>query len=143
MSESTLRMIKMCSDAWQSMNTYTDQFDKGSKGVASVEVDAIDLVNWCQVIAMATRSLHERITNENLSSLQYNNLLGKYEKAIASAQTLIETNRRVTHHLAGAVEFIEKQYPNARQLDRGPIMRNMRRWRDQLSAALANIGAAK
>lgn len=61
----------------------------------------------------------------------------------AAVVDLIETNQRVEHHLAKAVEFIEKQYPDARQLDRGPIMRNMRRWRDQLSAALENVGGAK
>lgn len=42
---------------------------------------------------------------------------------------------RVAQHMAMAIEYIEKQYPNAAQLDRGPIMRNLRRWRDRLIAA--------
>lgn len=33
-----------------------------------------------------------------------------------------------------AIEYIEKQYPDAKQLDRGPIMRNLKRWRDKLLA---------
>ena len=84
MSSPVARLIEMCGDVWTSMNAYTDQFDKGSKGVASVEVSAIDLVNWCQVIGMATRGLHERITNENLSDIQYHRLLAKYEQAEAA-----------------------------------------------------------
>lgn len=44
------------------------------------------------------------------------------------------TVERVAKHMAMAIEFIEKQYPGARQLDAGPIMRNLRRWRDQLDA---------
>jgi hypothetical protein len=62
----------------------------------------------------------------------------------AAVAELIEKNHRVSAHIAAAIEFIEKQYPQARQLDRGPIMRNMRRWRDQLriALALARVGGA-
>jgi hypothetical protein len=42
---------------------------------------------------------------------------------------------RVAQHMAMAIEYIEKAYPDAAQLDRGPIMRNLRRWRDRLLAA--------
>lgn len=41
---------------------------------------------------------------------------------------------RVAQHMALAIEYIEKQYPDARQLDRGPILRNLRRWKDRLQA---------
>lgn len=59
-----------------------------------------------------------------------------------AAIELIETNRRTERHLAYGVEFIEKQYPQAKMLDRAPILRNMRHWRDALHTALARIGAA-
>jgi hypothetical protein len=71
------------------------------------------------------------------------NIRQKFDDHCAAVAELIGTNQRIAHHLANAVQFIEQQYPNARQLDRGPIMRNMRRWRDQLTTALARVGGAK
>ncbi len=46
-----------------------------------------------------------------------------------------DVTKRVAEHMARSVEYIEKVYPNARQLDAGPIMRNLRRWSRMLAAA--------
>jgi hypothetical protein len=48
----------------------------------------------------------------------------------------------VAWHIGAAVEFIEKRWPDAKQLDRGPILRNMRRWHERLTAALAGKDGA-
>lgn len=48
-----------------------------------------------------------------------------------------ERIRSVAWHIGKAVDYIEKQWPDAKQLDRGPILRNMRRWHAQLTVALA------
>lgn len=45
---------------------------------------------------------------------------------------------RVAQHIKTAADYIDKVYPTAKMLDRGPIMKNMRRWHEQLSAALAS-----
>lgn len=42
----------------------------------------------------------------------------------------------VASHIENAVDYITKQYPDARMLDRAPIMRNMRRWARNLRAAM-------
>lgn len=47
------------------------------------------------------------------------------------------TVRDVAWHIGKAVEYIEKQWPDAPQLDREPILRNMRRWALRLSNAVA------
>lgn len=47
-----------------------------------------------------------------------------------------DVTKRVAEHMARSVEYIEKVYPNARQLDAGPIMRNLRRWSRMLAAAI-------
>lgn len=45
--------------------------------------------------------------------------------------------RRVAQHIGTAADYIDKAYPDANMLDRGPILRNMRRWHERLTAALA------
>lgn len=45
---------------------------------------------------------------------------------------------RVADHMAQVIDYIGKQYPNATMLDRGPILRNIRRWEGRLRAALAD-----
>lgn len=83
-----------------------------------------------------------RQTDDHLQSLQHYASSHALREAITDVAELIEANRRVSSHLEKAIEFIEKAYPDARQLDRGPIIRNMRRWRDRLQVALARIGGA-
>lgn len=39
---------------------------------------------------------------------------------------------RVQAHIALAIQFIEARYPDARLLDSGPMMKNLRKWRDKL-----------
>lgn len=46
--------------------------------------------------------------------------------------------RRVAQHIGTAVDYIDKVYPDANMLDRDPIIRNMRRWHERLTAALAS-----
>lgn len=41
----------------------------------------------------------------------------------------------VAEHIERAVEYIETAYPDAQMLDRGPILRNMRRWARRLREA--------
>ncbi|RRN78508.1 hypothetical protein EIM50_13545 [Pseudoxanthomonas sp. SGD-10] len=45
--------------------------------------------------------------------------------------------RRVAQHIGSAADYIDKAYPDAKMLDSGPILRNMRRWHERLTAALA------
>lgn len=45
--------------------------------------------------------------------------------------------RRVAQHIGAAADYIDKAYPDSNMLDRGPILRNMRRWHARLTAALA------
>lgn len=49
-----------------------------------------------------------------------------------------ERIRNTAWHIGKAVEYIDKQWPHARLLDRGLILRNMRRWHAQLTAALSD-----
>ncbi len=48
-----------------------------------------------------------------------------------------ETPADVGASIRRAVEYIEKQYPDAEKLDAGPILRNMRRWADRIERALS------
>lgn len=52
-----------------------------------------------------------------------------------SAPVVPEAVSDVAWHIGKAVEYIEKVYPDAKMLDRGPILRNMRRWHERLLAA--------
>lgn len=48
-----------------------------------------------------------------------------------------ELVERVAQHMAKSIYYIEQVYEGAPMLDRGPIMRNMKRWRDRLQEAVA------
>lgn len=50
---------------------------------------------------------------------------------------------QVASHIGAAVRFIEANYPDAAMLDRGPILRNMRRWASKLEAALQHRGDSR
>lgn len=53
----------------------------------------------------------------------------KYQRRMAAPPALPDRAvSEVAWHIGKAVEYIEKNYPDAKMLDRGPIMRNLRRW---------------
>lgn len=62
----------------------------------------------------------------------YADLLREREAAKAGVTDNVQ---RVAKHMAQSVEYIEKVYPGAKQLDAGPIMRNLHRWSKLLAAA--------
>ncbi|WP_447896794.1 hypothetical protein [Stenotrophomonas acidaminiphila] len=49
--------------------------------------------------------------------------------------------RRVADHMAQVIDYIDKRYPDAAMLDRGPILRNIRQWEKRLRAVL--VGSPK
>lgn len=64
------------------------------------------------------------------------------DAACVAVATLIATSDRTARHLEMAVEFIEKSYPEASHLERGPILNSMRRWGRNLRTAVAFAGGA-